>query len=72
MNIYEIKRLTSKTSPYFFNRKTMKCFGQRMSDFRVKKQKDDRYKISADIISDGEKVGETIRYFNSENNQLED
>jgi len=39
MTIYEIKRRTSKTS-YFFCRKTMKFFGQRLRDFRVRKQAD--------------------------------
>jgi len=71
MNIYDIKRLTLETSPYFFSRRTLKFFGQTMNDFRIKKQKDGRYKIFADVFLDGQKVHETIRYFNSETNELE-
>jgi len=33
--IYEIKRMTAETSPYYFNRKTMKHWGQTMRDFKV-------------------------------------
>ena len=28
MTIYEIKKQTKKTAPYFFNRETLKFFGQ--------------------------------------------
>lgn len=35
--IYDIKRLTSKTSPYYFSRKTMKFFKQSMKDIKVKR-----------------------------------
>lgn len=72
MTIYEIKELTQKTSPYFFSKDTLRFFGQTMKSFKVKKQKDGRYLISA-IMKDRNKkiVGETIRYFNSINNELE-
>jgi len=33
--IYEIKRLTAETQPYFFSRNTLKFFGQTMKDFKV-------------------------------------
>lgn len=33
--IYEIKRATYETSPYFFSRKTLKFWGQKLSDFKV-------------------------------------
>lgn len=69
--IYEIKELTSKTSPYFFNRKTMKLFGQRMSSFKVYKQDDGRYLITAPVIKDGKEVSITQRYFNPKTNRLE-
>ena len=53
----------------------MKFFRQTLKDFKVKKQFDGRYKISA-ISYRNEQNGfsidcETIRYFNPENNELE-
>jgi len=71
MNIYDIKRLTSETSPHFFSRKTLKFFGQIMNDFRIKKQKDGRYKIKAICRNAPVKPFYTVRYFNPENNKLE-
>lgn len=73
MTIYDIKRLTSETSPHFFDTKTLKFFGQTMGKFSVKKQSDGRYKVSQVMKNrfDGRQVGETIRYFNPKNNQLE-
>ncbi len=66
LTIYDIKRLTAETSPYFFSRNTLKFFRQTLRDFRVYKQVDGRYKIIAPMP-----VGETIRYFNPINNELE-
>jgi len=73
MTIYEIKRLTSETSPYFFERKTLEFFGQRMSDYRVYKQKDGRYLITAPIRNQTTKkvIGHTERMFNPKTNKLE-
>ena len=72
MNIYDIKRLTAETSPYFFSRKTLKFFGQTMKSFKVEKQSDGRYRISANRYDyDGTYMGETIKYFNPTNNKLE-
>lgn len=73
MNIYEIKDKTESTSPYFFNKKTMKFFGQTMRSFSIKKQEDGRYLISAPMRdrNTGKTMGETIRYFNPINNKLE-
>jgi len=69
--IYEIKELTSKTSPYFFSKESMKFFGQRMSSFKVYKQDDGRYLITAPMINGGKQVGTTERYFNPETNELD-
>ena len=66
LTIYDIKRLTMETSPYFFSKDTMKFFGQTMRDFKVSLLNDGRYKISAPSQD-----FETVRYFNPENNQLE-
>ena len=72
LTIYDIKRLTAETSPYFFTRKTMSFFHQTMKQFSVVKQSDNRIKISQEMRSfTGQKVGETVRYFNPINNELE-
>lgn len=65
MTIYEIKRRTAETSPYFFSRNTMKFFEQTLKNFKVYKQSDGRYKI----VCKGKH--ETIRFFNPVNNELE-
>lgn len=69
--IYDVARLTSETSPYFFDKKTLKFFGQRMSSFKVYKQDDGRYLITAPMINGGKQVGTTERYFNPDTNELE-
>ncbi len=66
MTIYEIKRRTKETAPFFFSRKTMKFFEQTLKDFKVKKMADGRYRILADSWG-----GTTLRYFNPKNNELE-
>lgn len=73
MTIYEIKAKTAETSPYYFTRKTLQFFGQTMRSFSVKKQPDGRYKISAPIYDryNGKFAGESVRYFNPINNELE-
>ena len=72
LTIYDIKRLTSETSPYFFTSKTLKFFGQTMRSFSVKKQEDGRYLITAPVVDRlGRVVGQTKRYFNPINNELE-
>ena len=73
LTIYDIKRLTSETSPYFFTPKTLKFFGQTMRSFSVKKQEDGRYLITAPIVDrfTGRVAGQTKRYFNPINNELE-
>lgn len=71
MTIYDIKNLTRDTAPYFFSRKTLKFFGQTLRSFSVHKQKDGRYRINAPMMADGKYMGETVRYFNPVNNELE-
>jgi len=73
MTIYEIKRLTADTSPYFFVPKTLKFFGQTMRSFSVRKQPDGRYYISAPMIDrfTGRNIGKTERYFNPTTNTLD-
>lgn len=66
MTIYEIKRRTADTSPYFFCPETLRFFRQTMRSFKVRKQPDGRYRISAPMPH-----GQTVRFFNPENNELE-
>ena len=77
MTISKIKELSSETSPHFFDRKSLKFFGQTMRDFKVSKMEDGRYKIFAPSYTtdyaSGERrrMGDTVRYFNPDNNELE-
>ena len=78
MTIYEIKRRTQETSPFFFDRLTLKFFGQTLKDFRVKKRKDGKYVLSAPVrilknpfTQQRIPSGETRRVFNPETNRLE-
>ena len=72
MTIYEIKERTKETSPHFFDKKTLKFFGQRMSSFKVYKTNNERYEVIAPIIDNqGKRMGETKRIFNAKTNELE-
>lgn len=71
MTIYEIKRRTQESAPFFFARSTLQFFGQRLKDFRVKKMKDGRYLVTAPMKHRGRFVGTTIRIFNQATNELE-
>ena len=73
MTIYEIKRLTAGTAPYFFTSKTLKFFGQTMRSFSVRKQEDGRYLITAPMVDrfTGRHMGQTKRYFNPHTNELQ-
>jgi hypothetical protein len=71
MTIYEIKRRTSETSPYYFARDTMRFFGQTMKSFRIHKCEDGRYQISAPVYFRESIVNTSVRFFNPENNKLE-
>ena len=71
MTIQEIKKRTLKTAPYFFSDNTMRFFGQKLSDFKVSKQNDGRYKISAKSGANWSQILKTVKYFNPINNRLE-
>lgn len=47
LTIYDIKYQTQETEPYFFDRKTLKFFGQTMKDFSVRKSPTGRIFIYA-------------------------
>lgn len=71
LTIYDIKRLTAETEPYFFSAKNMKFFGQTLKMFRVYRQSDGRYLIKAPRYDCGKQRGYTERYFNPVTNQLD-
>lgn len=70
MTIYEIKERTQETSPHFFDRDTLRFFGQTLKDFKVKKQSETEYLISAPSYWSGKLMGYTERIFNTETNEL--
>jgi hypothetical protein len=64
--ISDIKRLTEESAPYFFTRKTLNFFKQKMSDFSVTRYNDDMFYISA-----RHPHGITERIFNPFTNTLQ-
>ena len=71
MTIYEIKRRTEETAPYFFARGTMKFFEQTLKDYRVYKVDSKNYLITAPMRMRGEVIGHTRRLFNTDTNKLQ-
>lgn len=68
-NIYEVKRRTIDTAPYFFTRQTLKFWGQTLKDFKV-------YKTNVPHLfliegAKGRAPFKTRRIFNALNNTLE-
>ncbi len=73
MSVYQIKRLTKETSPFFFSRGSLRFFGQTLKDFRVYKQKNGKYLLTAPMFCGpgGHRCGTTERLFNPATNELE-
>ena len=72
MTIYEIKRRTEDTQPYFFTRNNLKFVHQTLKMFSVTKYDTNRYLISAPRRDrNGRKMGYTQRLFNTVTNRLE-
>lgn len=72
LTIYDIKRMSEQTSPFYFTPKTLKFFGQTIGSFKVYKQKESgKYLISAPIKIDGRIIGYSERLFNPITNELE-
>lgn len=75
--IYEIKRLTAETSPYFFSRQSLKFFKQTMKSFRVTKVPEGKFLIRAEIgnlfpnSTCYHRKEYTVRLFNPITNTLE-
>ena len=73
MTIYEIKRRTEETSPYFFSKKTMKFFNQTLKDFKVYKLSEYFYLITCpSFIGYGKSTMLTKRIFFTQTNELLD
>tara|TARA_R110002126_G_scaffold56728_1_gene151233 strand:+ start:1310 stop:1558 length:249 start_codon:yes stop_codon:yes gene_type:complete len=70
MNIQEIKKRTKNTAPFYFSAKTLKFFGQRLSDFKVKKLNETEYLIHAPSYFDGKLMGKSMQIFNTITNEL--
>lgn len=68
MTIQEIKEAVRDTEPYYFSDDTMKSFGQKLRDFKIRQMNDGRYMISAYSPKSGDC---SIRFFNPNNNRLE-
>ena len=73
MTIYEIKRRTEETSPYFFSKKTMKFFNQTLKDFKVYKLNEYFYLITCpSLFGYGKNTFLTKRIFFTQTNELLD
>lgn len=66
LTIYDIKRLSKETSPFYFNSRTLKYFGQTLKMFSVSKINDTTYFIQAPRKGGGF----SERYFNTLTNEL--
>ena len=60
-SISAIKADTKKNAPYFFDTKTLKMFGQKMSSFKVYMTKTGRVYIVAPSYSQDYRTGKRIR-----------
>tara|TARA_R100001132_G_C3193083_1_gene44028 strand:+ start:38 stop:259 length:222 start_codon:yes stop_codon:yes gene_type:complete len=70
MTIYEIKERTAENQPYYFSKDTMKFFGQTLKDFKVYKQSETEYLITAPSYWSGKFMGNSQMIFHSDTNQL--
>jgi hypothetical protein len=74
MTIYDIKRETASTAPHFFNRQTLRFFGQTMKSFTVSKaggKYTGKYWVRAAIYIHRKQVGITERLYNPQTKELE-
>ena len=72
MTIYDVKRLHLERFPssHYFDRKTMRFFGQTLKMFRVSKVDEERYLVEAPVYLDGKRVHTSVRVFNVETRVL--
>lgn len=66
LTISNIKYLSKEKAPYFFSRSTMKFFNQKMKDFSVTREGNDKFYICAK-----HPFGNTERIFNPFTRELE-
>lgn len=75
MTIWEIRNRIekSKNDSFFFSPKTLRWFGQKMSDFSANKQPDGRIKISAPayVGQTGQLCGTTVFFYNPIKNKMD-
>ena len=70
MTIYEIKKQTKNSAPYFFSKETLKFFGQTLKSFKVSKLNEVEYLITAPSYWNGKLMGNTQRIFNKDTKKL--
>lgn len=70
LTIYDVKRLTKKTSPYFFSKETLETYGQTLKSFAVIQENDTTFLIVAPRYWNGKRTGFTQQIFDTETNKL--
>ena len=70
MTIYMIKQRLG-TSTHYFDRATLKFFGQTLKDFRVKQIAKNKYHFSAPSYWNGKLMGISQQVYNASTNTLE-
>ncbi len=75
MTIYDVKRETASTAPRFFDRQTLRFFGQTMKSFTVSKAGGEytgKYWVRAAMYNrERKQVGITERLYNPQTKELE-
>jgi hypothetical protein len=71
MTIYEIKRRTAETEPYFFSRSAMRFFHQTLKDFKVYKIDERYYLIEAPFGPREHRLGKSYHIYNSITNTIQ-
>jgi hypothetical protein len=71
MTIYEIKRRTAETEPYFFSRASMRFFHQTLKDFKVYKINERFYLFEAPFGPREKRLGKTQYIFDSETDTVQ-
>ena len=75
MNIYEIKYRVAHTGTHYFDRDSMKFFGQTLRDYRVKKLSDTEWLFYAPMYARNDNgsrrcMGTSIRVFDATTNSI--
>ena len=70
MTIYMIKQRLG-TGTHYFDKQTLKFFGQTLKDFRVQKIADNKYLFYASSYWNGKLMGISQQVYNASTNELE-